>query len=312
MSNFVLLTLIITIIILFLYNREKDKLNRLHHIVMHQNIIKRADIYNQARNVRTSLEDILPAELVQAYIICDLKIDHDFSEGNAKQKRVFRRDVKTAGVAFAKIVNFDDFYNEVEENGDGKECLRILNELIADFDKIILLPDFKKDLVKIKTIGSTYMVASGLNRTYDKKSNLDSLGSLAEESEENSEDYSHLRKIADYLLRIQAQLEYDNIHLMNDFKLRMGLNCGDLIAGAIGQERPHHDIWGDTVNCASRMESTGVVDRIQVTEETAKILATLNYKLEKRPGGPIYVKGKGLMQTYFLNGPAPKDIPIDY
>ena len=60
------------------------------------------------------------------------------------------------------------------------------------------------------------------------------------------------------------------------------------------------------------MESTGMIDKIQVTEETAKILMKLNYKLEKRPGGEIQVKGKGLMQTYFLNGPRPADKPIDY
>ena len=192
MNNYIMLTAAITTLIYFLYSREQEKAIRLHHIVMHQSIIERSNVYRQAKNARVALEDILPAELVQAYISCDLKIDHD-------KNQAFRRDVFTAGVAFAKIVNFDDFYNEVEENGDGKECLRILNELIADFDKIILLPYFKNDLVKIKTIGSTYMVASGLTRE-----NM---------SNDPSKKYDHIKKIADYCLRIKAQLDYDNIHL---------------------------------------------------------------------------------------------------
>ena len=308
MNNYIILTCFLTTIIFFFFNRERDKTIRLHHIVMHQSVVERANGYKQAKNARLALEDILPTELVQAYISCNLTIDHE--------KRAFRKDVLNAGVGFAKIVNFDDFYNEIEENGDGKECLRILNELIADFDKIILLPAFKNDLVKIKTIGSTYMVASGLN----DKCNNNNFGTFDPNYErqnsnnnENSYDqYSHLRKIADYLLRIQTQLEFDNIHLMNDFKMRIGLNCGNLISGAIGQERPHHDIWGDTVNCASRMESTGCIDKIQVTESTALILMGLGYNLEKRPGGPIFVKGKGMMQTYFLNGPRPNVKPIDY
>lgn len=72
-------------------------------------------------------------------------------------------------MAFAHIVNFSEFYNEVDENGEGKECLRILNELIADFDKIILRDEYSQ-LEKIKTIGPAYMVASGLSKeAYDGK-----------------------------------------------------------------------------------------------------------------------------------------------
>lgn len=71
---------------------------------------------------------------------------------------------------------------------------------------------------------------------------------------------------------------------MNDFKMRIGFNIGNVIAGAIGQERPQFDIWGDTVNLASRMESTGVEDKIQVNEQTAEVLTELGFTVEKRSG----------------------------
>ena len=65
------------------------------------------------------------------------------------------------------------------------------------------------------------------------------------------------QNLVKYLPYLDAKHIYDPLFPLNDFKMRIGLNCGDLIAGAIGEERPHHDIWGDTVNCASRMRRVG-------------------------------------------------------
>lgn len=71
-----------------------------------------------------------------------------------------------------------------------------------------------------------------------------------------------------------------------------------MIAGVIGAQKPQYDIWGNTVNVASRMDSCGVEGRIQVTEETAMVLKNHNYELDCR--GPIQVKGKGTLTTYFV------------
>ena len=90
------------------------------------------------------------------------------------------------------------------------------------------------------------------------------------------------------------------------------VHVGKVIAGAIGTERPHYDIWGDTVNLAARMYQTGSIDKIQITKSAYDILLDLGeFELEERPGGPIEVKGKGKMQTYYLTGPMPNAPPID-
>lgn len=106
--------------------------------------------------------------------------------------------------------------------------------------------------------------------------------------------------MADYALRIREQLENVNEHSFNNFRMRVGINIGTVVAGVIGARKPQYDIWGNAVNVASRMDSTGVLDGIQVTEDVYTILNAKGYPLTCR--GEIEVKGKGCMVTYFLNG----------
>ncbi|XP_043523432.1 adenylate cyclase type 6 [Frieseomelitta varia] len=186
-------------------------------------------------------------------------------------------------IMFASIPNFSEFYVELEANNEGVECLRLLNEIIADFDELLAEEPYKY-IEKIKSTGATYMAASGLTRnTCDMK------------------DYKHVTAMADYALRIREQLASVNEHSFNNFRLRVGINIGPVVAGVIGARKPQYDIWGNAVNVASRMESTGVLDGIQVTEEVRDILAAKGYPLTCR--GTIQVKGKGSMVTYFLDGP---------
>ncbi|XP_057319497.1 adenylate cyclase type 5 isoform X2 [Microplitis mediator] len=185
-------------------------------------------------------------------------------------------------IMFASIPNFSEFYVELEANNEGVECLRLLNEIIADFDEILAEDKFKY-IEKIKSTGATYMAASGLTKsTCDMK------------------DYKHITAMADYALRIRDQLAYVNEHSFNNFKMRVGINIGPVVAGVIGARKPQYDIWGNAVNVASRMDSTGVLDSIQVTKEVRDILSAKGYPLTCR--GPIQVKGKGSMITYFLDG----------
>ncbi|MEQ2308377.1 Adenylate cyclase type 6 [Ameca splendens] len=143
-----------------------------------------------------------------------------------------------------------------------------------------------RQLEKIKTIGSTYMAASGLNdSTYDK------------------EGRSHITALADYAMRLREQMKYINEHSFNNFQMKIGLNIGPVVAGVIGARKPQYDIWGNTVNVASRMDSTGVPDRIQVTTDLYQVLDSKGYVLECR--GVVKVKGKGEMTTYFLNDGPP-------
>ncbi|XP_027488755.1 adenylate cyclase type 3-like [Corapipo altera] len=78
------------------------------------------------------------------------------------------------------------------------------------------------------------------------------------------------------------------------------MNKGAVLAGVIGARKPHYDIWGNTVNVASRMESTGVMGNIQVVEETHLILKEYGFRFVRR--GAVYVKGKGELLTFFLKG----------
>ncbi|CAB1351450.1 unnamed protein product [Coregonus sp. 'balchen'] len=141
---------------------------------------------------------------------------------------------------------------------------------------------------KIKTIGSTYMAAAGLTNP-----------AIGEERKDCDVSYSHVRSMVEFAIALKNNLESINQHSFNSFKLRIGINHGPVIAGVIGAHKPQYDIWGNTVNVASRMDSTGVLDKIQVTEETAQVVETFGFSVTKR--GVITVKGKGELTTYFIN-----------
>uniref|UniRef100_A0A8C4NLA0 adenylate cyclase n=1 Tax=Eptatretus burgeri TaxID=7764 RepID=A0A8C4NLA0_EPTBU len=224
----------------------------------------------QAYNLRL-LRNILPSDVAKHFLARERRNDE-----------LYYQSCECVAVMFASISNFSEFYVELEANNEGVECLRLLNEIIADFDEIISEDQFKQ-LEKIKTIGSTYMAASGLNdATYDRQGK------------------SHITAMADYAMRLMEQMTHINEHSFNNFKMKIGLNVGPVVAGVIGARKPQYDIWGNTVNVASRMDSTGVPDHVQVTNDMYTILVAKGYRMQCR--GMIKVKGKGEMVTYFLSG----------
>ncbi|KAK7788778.1 hypothetical protein R5R35_000603 [Gryllus longicercus] len=224
----------------------------------------------QAYN-RKLLANILPVHVAEHFLASDKHADE-----------LYHEQCEFVCVMFASIPNFSEFYVELEGNNEGVECLRVLNEIIADFDELLEEERFRY-VEKIKSTGATYMAASGLTRsTCDMK------------------NYRHVSAMADYALRIREQLNEVNEHSFNNFKIRIGINIGPVVAGVIGARKPQYDIWGNAVNVASRMDSTGILDHIQVTQEMYQILHAKGYPLTCR--GSIKVKGKGEMVTYFLNG----------
>uniref|UniRef100_A0A8I5NZI4 Adenylate cyclase type 3 n=1 Tax=Papio anubis TaxID=9555 RepID=A0A8I5NZI4_PAPAN len=199
------------------------------------------------------------------------------------------------GVMFASLPNFADFYTEESINNGGIECLRFLNEIISDFDSLLDNPKFRV-ITKIKTIGSTYMAASGVTPDV----NTNGFASSNKEDKSERERWQHLADLADFALAMKDTLTNINNQSFNNFMLRIGMNKGGVLAGVIGARKPHYDIWGNTVNVASRMESTGVMGNIQVVEETQVILREYGFRFVRR--GPIFVKGKGELLTFFLKG----------
>ncbi|XP_057208305.1 adenylate cyclase type 1 isoform X2 [Triplophysa rosa] len=215
----------------------------------------------------------------------DLKLRLDYLWAT---QDLYYQSYSQVGVLFASIPNFNDFYIELDGNNMGVECLRLLNEIIADFDAL-MDKEFYRDIEKIKTIGSTYMAAVGLVPT---------TGSKVKKSIS-----AHMCTVADFTIEMFDVLDAINYQSYNDFVLRVGINVGPVVAGVIGARRPQYDIWGNTVNVASRMDSTGVQGKIQVTEDVFRLLCG-HYLFQCR--GQVSVKGKGQMLTYFLEGRAPQ------
>ncbi|CAL1606520.1 unnamed protein product [Knipowitschia caucasica] len=266
--------LTVFVLALYLHAQQVESTARLDFLWKLQATEEKEEMEELQAYNRRLLHNILPKDVAAHFLARERRNDE-----------LYYQSCECVAVMFASISNFSEFYVELEANNEGVECLRLLNEIIADFDEIISEEKYRQ-LEKIKTIGSTYMAASGLNdSTYDK------------------EGRSHITALADYAMRLREQMKYINEHSFNNFQMKIGLNIGPVVAGVIGARKPQYDIWGNTVNVASRMDSTGVPDRIQVTTDLYQVLSSKGYVHECR--GVVKVKGKGEMTTYFLNDGPP-------
>uniref|UniRef100_A0A8C2A205 adenylate cyclase n=1 Tax=Cyprinus carpio TaxID=7962 RepID=A0A8C2A205_CYPCA len=255
---------------------RQDELGSRAEFLLEKCFNKETEEMETTKNVnRLLLQNLLPEHVTDFFIGKDIQ-----------NQDLYSKSCECVCVMFASVPHFfKEFYNESSVNNDGLECLRFLNEIISDFDELLNKPKFSA-VEKIKTIGSTYMAAAGLTKP-----------ASAEERR------VRLLRVC-FTGHVLGRLENINMHSFNSFKLRIGINHGPVIAGVIGAHKPQYDIWGNTVNVASRMDSTGVLDKIQVTEETAQVAQALGYSLTLR--GAISVKGKGQLTTYFINTEHPE------
>uniref|UniRef100_UPI00398F1C7C adenylate cyclase type 8-like n=1 Tax=Pristiophorus japonicus TaxID=55135 RepID=UPI00398F1C7C len=190
------------------------------------------------------LNNMLPSHVARHFLDKDPDNDDLYCESH-----------DNVGVLFASIPEFGTLYSQAESNQQGLMCLQLLNEIIADFDDLLGDERFEK-IEKIKTIGSAYMAVSGLTET----------------RKVNGDECEHLCNLADFALALEnTMLEIHN-HSFIDLKLRVGFSQGPAVSGVIGVKKPQYDIWGTTVNLASRMDSTGIVGKIQVLKETFLLL----------------------------------------
>ena len=172
-----------------------------------------------------------------------------------------------ATVLFADIVDF----TTMSSAADAADVVDKLNEIFSDFDRLAL----RHGLEKIKTIGDAYMVAGGLPEPRD----------------------DHCRAVVAFALDMVAAMANHTSWTGEPMRIRVGINTGPVVAGVIGQQKFIYDLWGDAVNVASRMESNGLANEIQVTQAVKDELNGL-YEFEERE--PIVVKGKGEMVTNLL------------
>ncbi|XP_058057684.1 adenylate cyclase type 3 [Anopheles bellator] len=271
----------VTIALSFLA-RHIDKVDRVIFMWKTEVIDQKEKASDMRRRNEALVYNVLPMHVAEHFM------------GNRKRSHdeLYSQSYSEVGVLFASMPNFSDFYSEETVNNQGLECLRFLNEVISDFDALLELPQFQ-DIIKIKTIGSTYMAASGLNPSR-----------IVKPEDPVSVRWAHLALLVEFALELKKALQGINEQSFNHFVLKMGVNHGPITAGVIGARKPHYDIWGNTVNVASRMESTGKAGAIQVTEETCQILQTFGYTFEQR--GLVAVKGKGQLMTYYLQGKIPR------
>ncbi|MBE9013586.1 adenylate/guanylate cyclase domain-containing protein, partial [Pseudanabaenaceae cyanobacterium LEGE 13415] len=172
-------------------------------------------------------------------------------------------------VLFADIVGFTD----ISARTSPQELVSLLNQIFSRFDRLAE----HHGLEKIKTIGDAYMVVGGLPHPSD----------------------DHAIAVANMAIDMQEAINQFNLDTGEAFSIRIGMNTGAVVAGVIGIKKFIYDLWGDTVNIASRMESHGVAGGIQVTEATYKRLIDTHFF---EPRGVIQVKGRGEMATYWLKG----------
>jgi guanylate cyclase len=173
-----------------------------------------------------------------------------------------------ASILFADVVDFTPLASGL----DAREVVGLLDRLFTSFDELV----DRHDVEKIKTIGDCYMVAAGVpTQRWD---HAQALARLALE----------MRECAKGCLPEETD---------HDVRLRIGISSGPVVAGVIGRRRFLYDLWGDTVNMASRMESHGTPDEIQITRSTWQLVRE---DFVTEPIGVVEVKGKGKVETWRL------------
>lgn len=257
------------------------------------------------------VHNILPVHVADLYLSRQFR--NDF----------YSEEYENVAVMFATIMNFETSTSNTIES-ENKDLLR-LNQIICAFDETLMSFSRNHKIEKIKVAGWSYMCACGLDpgRVGESQGNTvsgrQSLMSLTAANLTNKmSSYSRTRKLASVvksskfhtqnivvnlvsfaleLMRVLKRLSEDSS--IDPLELRVGISHGRVMAGVIGLSKPLYDIWGNSVNLASRMDSTGQAGMIQVTEETAKALQSFGINCTFR--GETQVKGKGLIPTYFVS-----------
>ncbi|EDW50178.1 GM14474 [Drosophila sechellia] len=304
--------LVALFIVLVLRERHVNYLRKFNYFmrVCYEEAHQQTD--EKLRSIKIIMANILPTHVAQVYKV---RRPHD---------QLYYENFSKVAVMFASIENF---------NAD-TAGLRILHEIICCFDDLLVDYQTRYKIEKIKVMGWTYLVACGLETDHYTDFSIDipvkqpeadsemrrrssvltvHFGSTEDDemSGDNvSQPYAHVQDVA---VLVMTEFALDLLRIMHDIRynymfseydtfltgsLKIGISHGSVMAGVVGLSKPHYDIWGHTVNMASRMSSTGLLDNIQVTRHTAKVLRQFNIRCNYR--GHTEVKGVGKVPTYLV------------
>ncbi len=172
-------------------------------------------------------------------------------------------------ILFADLIDFTRLSSQLS----ARDLVRLLSGLFSEFDRLAL----DLGVEKIKTVGDAYMLAGGLPEPRT----------------------DHADAVADMALAMIEAVQRANCHVPIPLQMRIGIHSGDVVAGVIGTHKFVYDIWGDAVNIASRMESHGTPNSIQISAATHR---HIHERFRLVPHGTVDVKGKGPMETFILLG----------
>ncbi|XP_039494766.1 adenylyl cyclase X E isoform X1 [Drosophila santomea] len=256
---------------------------------------KSADVTNQS--IIILLNNILPSHVVEVYL------------NSLAKHELYHENYRMVSVMFAKLTNFQM----------DLPSLRVLHDIITEFDRLLYAYKEYYVVEKIKVVGCTYMAACGLDFSLienpDRTSKFGSASMSSEMEQVRSRQESTVRDndhdevafiMTTFALDLMRVLSVCNnayadkhfVRSLSTSEIRIGISTGQIMAGVVGASQPHYDIWGNAVNMASRMESTGLSGHIQVTKETAQTLEEFDIQCTYR--GLTFVKGRGEIPTYFV------------
>jgi adenylate cyclase len=223
----------------------------------------------------TALERLQVEQLKSEHLLLNI-LPSEIAQVLKNENRTIADQIEQASVLFADVVNFTPMSAAMSPT----ELVELLNEVYSHFDVLVE----KYDLEKIKTIGDCYMVAAGVPRRRA----------------------DHAVVITELALDMR---DYVSTHEFCGRRLefRIGINSGSVVAGVIGRKKFAYDLWGDTVNTASRMESHGSGGSIQITQDTYDLIKK-DFRCE--PRGKVNVKGKGEINVWYVLDRQAQELPI--
>ena len=230
-----------------------------------------AGLFGLNAKVANDAEEALEAEYIRSEsLLYNLLPEAIAARLKAAPDRIIADSIPKVAILFADIVGFTPRAATLPP----EEVVRFLNRVFSRFDELAE----EHGLEKIKTVGDAYMVAAGMPNPCPDP----------------------VHRIAEMALDMQAEARALSSEFPDGLDVRIGLHAGPAVAGVIGHKKLFYDVWGETVNTASRMESDGQPGRIQVTGPVQAELVG-DYRFEER--GVVDVKGMGAVKTWWLLGP---------